>query len=170
MQVQSTEKPVYDNLFIHLRPFHIMLALFRAIGKFIDDCGIMNIAVESEIIANGSVDGFLKGKHFNRCKRLHPLMALGLEILCFQSFLEEENIVTDEDVHNNLSTFLNGNETFGNIIGNEAISTLMTRYQFYKEECRKGTFGKTPQFYVTYMDLVHYYQLLSQSIRTGNFV
>lgn len=26
MQVQSTEKPVYDNLFTHLGPFHIMLA------------------------------------------------------------------------------------------------------------------------------------------------
>ncbi|CAH0730927.1 unnamed protein product, partial [Brenthis ino] len=47
MQVQSTEKPVYDNLFVHLGPFHIMLALFRAIGKFIDDSGIMNVAVES---------------------------------------------------------------------------------------------------------------------------
>lgn len=91
-----------------------MLALFKAIGKFIDDCGIMNIAVESEIIANGSVDGFLKAKHFNRCKRLHPFMALGLEILCFQSFLEKENIVLDEDIHNNLSTFIDGNESFVN--------------------------------------------------------
>lgn len=168
IQVQSTEKPVYDNLFIHLGPFHIMLALFRAIGKFIDDCGPMNIAVESEIIANGSVDGFLKGKHFNRCKRLHPLMALGLEMLCFQSFIEKEDISINEDVYNNLSTFIDSSEPFMNVIKNEAISTLMTRYQYHKEECRKGTFGKTPQFYVTYMDLVHYYQLLSQRIRTGN--
>lgn len=67
-----------------------MLACFRAIGKFIDDYGIMNIAVESEIIANSSVDGFLTGKYFKRSKRLHALMALGLEILCFQSFKEKK--------------------------------------------------------------------------------
>lgn len=170
MQVQSTEKPVYDNLFIHLGPFHIIVALFRAIGKFTDDCGIMNVAVESEIIANGSVDGFLKGKHFNRCNRLHPLMAVDIEILRLESFIEKKkDISINEDVYNNLSTSIDGNEPFVNVIENEAISKLMTRYQYHKEDCRKGTFGKTPQFYVTYMDLVHYYQLLSQSIRTGNF-
>lgn len=169
IQVQFTEKPVYDNLFIHLGPFHIMLALFRATGKYIDDCGIMNIAVESEIIASGSIDGFLKGKYFNRYKRLHPIMALGLEILCFQSYLEKENIKIDENVSNRLFIFTDNNESFENVIEDEEISTLMTEYQIYKENCRNGVFGKTPQYYAIYIDLVHCYQLLSRSIRTGDF-
>lgn len=78
LQIQSTEKPAFDNLFIHLGPFHIMMAYFKAVGKIITDCGLSNIMVQSNLLASGSVNGFLEGKHFNRCKRLHPLMGLGL--------------------------------------------------------------------------------------------
>ncbi|CAH2102424.1 unnamed protein product [Euphydryas editha] len=62
---------------------------FKAIGKFIDGCGLSTIMVENELLASGSVASFIDGKHFNRCKRLHPIMALGLQILHFQSFLEQ---------------------------------------------------------------------------------
>lgn len=93
LQIQSVERPLYDDLFIHLGPFHVMLALFKAIGKFISGCGLMTIAVDSKIIANGSVDAFLQGKHFNRCKRLHPLMAIGLEILYFEFFLKKNRTI-----------------------------------------------------------------------------
>lgn len=88
LQIQATEKPTYDNLFIHLGPFHIMMAYFKAVGKVIIDCRLTNVMVESGLLANRSVNGFLDGKHFNHCKRLHPLLALGLEILQFKSFLE----------------------------------------------------------------------------------
>lgn len=84
MQIQATEKPKFDNLFIHLGAFHIMFAYFKSVGKFIADCGLMNVAVDTELLASGSVNSFLDGKHFNRCKRLHPLMALGLEIMNFR--------------------------------------------------------------------------------------
>lgn len=67
-----------------------MLAYFNAVGKFITDCRFMNVMIESGIIANGSVDSFISCKNFNRCKRLHPLMALGLEIFQFRFFLKNE--------------------------------------------------------------------------------
>lgn len=35
LQIQSTEKGDYKNLFIHIGSFHVMLAYFKAIGKFI---------------------------------------------------------------------------------------------------------------------------------------
>lgn len=54
--------------------------------------------VESGLLANGSVNGFLDGKHFNRCKRLHRLVALGLEILHFKSFLEMSNTSVRDDM------------------------------------------------------------------------
>lgn len=62
------------------------MAYFKAIGKVVSDCGLTNIMVESSLLANGSVNGFLDGKHFNRCKRLHSLVALGLEILHLNYF------------------------------------------------------------------------------------
>lgn len=82
----------YLKLFIHLGTFHVMLSYFKAIGKMIDGCGLLTIMVESELLASGSVPSFIEGKHFNRCKRLHPTMALGLQILHFRSFLQGEDI------------------------------------------------------------------------------
>lgn len=45
MQIQATEKPRFDNLFIHLGAFHIMFAYLFAVGKFIAGCGLMNVTV-----------------------------------------------------------------------------------------------------------------------------
>lgn len=75
-----------------------MMAYFKAVGKVISDCGLSNVKVESSLLANGSVNGFLDGKHFNRCKRLHPLITLGLEILHFESFLQHDNITLTDDM------------------------------------------------------------------------
>lgn len=38
LQIQTTEQPKFDNLFINLGAFHIMMEYFKAIGKFIEEC------------------------------------------------------------------------------------------------------------------------------------
>lgn len=97
LQLQAKEPDRFSKLFIHLGVFHMMLSYLKSIGKIIDGSGLSTIMVESGLLAGGSVASFIDGKHFNRCKRLHPLMAVGLQILHFRSFLERENIeITDE--------------------------------------------------------------------------
>jgi len=66
------------------------MAYFITIGKIIDECCITYIMIESELLARGSVKGFKTGKYFNQCKRLYPVVALGLQILHFELFLEKE--------------------------------------------------------------------------------
>ena len=57
MQIQHNEKPEFDNVFVNLGAFHMQMAYFKAIGKYIDSSGLFEILV-------------LDSKHFNRCKRL----------------------------------------------------------------------------------------------------
>lgn len=131
LEMQASYKPNLDNLFIHLGPFHIMMAYFKAIGKVIMDCGLTNVMVQSNLLASGSVNGFLEGKHFNRCKRLHPLMAVGLEILHFKSFLEMDNtVVTDQIVDeitrlraSSISTLTIENKELNDLLNNYNIGT-----------------------------------------------
>lgn len=78
--------PEYQNLFIHMGGFHIEAVYFKAIGKFIDDSGLKHMMVQSELLAFGSVNGFIAGKHFHRCRKLHPIAALAIQILHFDSF------------------------------------------------------------------------------------
>ena len=68
LQIQAQESPLYDNVFICFGAFHICLAFFGALGHLLDGSGGPNILTESDVLAPGSLDEFLLGKHYNHCK------------------------------------------------------------------------------------------------------
>ena len=92
MQIQATESTRFDTIFIMMGAFHIEMAFFKAIGKLVAESGGMAVLTETEVITPGSLNGLVSGKHFNRCKRIHPLLALGFEVLHFQAFLQTWDI------------------------------------------------------------------------------
>ena len=97
MQIQAKESPKFNEIFVALGSFHIELAFFSALGKLISESGAPYFLTESGIFQKGSLNGFLKGKHYNRCKKFHEYLSLSMECLHFESFLETlvcpENIV-----------------------------------------------------------------------------
>ena len=74
LAIQVEESPRFDDLFIKLGSFHILLSYFKCIGKYIEESGGPYILKECGVLASGSIRGFLAGKNYNRCKRLHPLL------------------------------------------------------------------------------------------------
>ena len=80
LQVQAEEKPAFDRIFISLGSFHIEMAFFPAIGKVIAEPSGPYILSEYDVLAKGSLRSFLTGKHYNRCKRLHQILSLAIEI------------------------------------------------------------------------------------------
>ena len=88
MHMQITDAPKYDDLFTIPGLFHNELAFFKAIGKIVEKSREPEMLTDSGALAPGSLNGILQGKHFNRCRRLHPILALTLEILHFQAFME----------------------------------------------------------------------------------
>ena len=58
--------PTYNNVFICFGPFHIELTYFDALGHFLDCSGGPEILTETGVIAPGSLNGFIRGKHFIR--------------------------------------------------------------------------------------------------------
>lgn len=67
------------------------MSFFKAIGKFISESGLPHILTESGVLAQGSLRGFLNGTNFNRNKRIHPMLAVALETLHFESFLKNQD-------------------------------------------------------------------------------
>ena len=53
--------------------FHTICNFLGIIGKRLLDAGLRDLAVESEVIAEGSVDRVLNGQQYNRGVRLHKL-------------------------------------------------------------------------------------------------
>lgn len=142
LQLQTTEGNTFQKLFIHLGAFYIMMSYFKAIGKVINDCGLTTIMVDSEILASGSVSGFIEGKHFNRCKRLHPMMALGLQILHFRSFLKSKNIPIAEDTEEELER-LQSCQASSFFIHSASLKEICNDYAIYEQQTLNGDYGKT---------------------------
>lgn len=141
-----------------------MMAYFKALGKVIIDCGLPNVMVQSNLLAIASFSGF--GKHFSRCKRLHHLTAIRLQILHYN--LEMENTVfTDLMVQE--VTRLRNCPISSFQIENEELEELLNDYNIYKQQTLNGEVGKTTQFYLIYINLVYYYLILSKSISIGDF-
>lgn len=60
-------------------------------------------------------------------------------------------------------------EPTAEIFENKQLLKIINTYCAHKDRCKRGMFGKTAQFYITYIDLINYYHLLSRSIRSGDF-
>ena len=98
MQIQAEESPKFDNVFVTLGAFHIEMALFSAVGKYVAECGGPHILNEVGVIAKGPIKSFLSGKSYKNSRRCHQLLALAMGILHFTSFLgtKEENQIRED--------------------------------------------------------------------------
>ena len=59
MEIQIEESPTSDNIFVTLGSFHMEMAFFSVIGKYISESGGPHLLTESGIIENGSLISFL---------------------------------------------------------------------------------------------------------------
>ena len=160
MQIQAKESPRFDNLFIAMGTFHSEMAFFNVLGKYIEESGGTYILVESGVIASNSVKNFLNLNSYNRRKRLHGLLSLTMEILHYDSFLENirsESHMSRQRQNPNLE-----------LIESKEWVQEFENYMKYKKETEEGMHGKTTQYWIGYVNLMNLYQLLVRSAREGD--
>lgn len=165
MQIQDHDAPLFDNVFISFGAFHITLAYFGCIGYFLDGSGGANILTETGVLAPGSLNGFLLGKHYNRCKRLHPLLATAIQSLHFSSFLETHGPMPAsilEQLHESPSAMLAALE------GSDDYDRFMTEYDKYTEQTLDGKHGSTAKYWMLYVNLVRRFFLFNRACRTND--
>ncbi|GFW58987.1 uncharacterized protein TNCV_2830931 [Trichonephila clavipes] len=113
-----------------------------------------NIAVvkhtmEQAQVVGKELNGLVEGKHFNRCKRLHPLMALGLKMLHFDHFFDniEHNFLKEQLIDDPLH--------YQEVIGSHAsmpielpinvLSRVLSAYQKFVEKTRQDNLNKVDE-------------------------
>ena len=168
MQIQATEKPKVDDVFVMPGTFHVEMAFFKALGKLVEVSGGANMLNESDVLATGSLNGFLTGKHFNRCKRLHPILALSFEVLHFLAFLECYEF---KDEMTTILSNLQPNtiaEEVETIVSSDIFAAGVAAYEDYTQKTRSGVHGATAEYWMIYIDYVHQYHLLERAIRTND--
>lgn len=169
LQIQAQESPQFDNVFVCFGTFHIYMAYFACLGYILESSGGPEILCGADVIASGSMRGFLAGKHFNRCKRIHPLYATALQILHFQQFLESEGGIPD-DCKALLNTFSQSpsSESVSSLMESASVLRLLEKYAHFCDNTRAGLFGPTAQYWLMYIDLIHIYLLLDRACRTND--
>ena len=86
IQVEESSK---CNIFICLGPLYIEMTYFAALG-FLIGCPD-GPSVDIGVHASRSLNGFLKGKHFNRGQRIHVLLAFAFRMQYFQYFHKQND-------------------------------------------------------------------------------
>eukprot|EP00794_Sanderia_malayensis_P000765 gene765-55_t len=87
-QIRWKEERYLSRFVVRLGHFHMVMSFCGAISKFFKDAGLKDILIESEIVAAGSINGILPGKHYNRSVRSHKVVYEALLRLLFQRYLE----------------------------------------------------------------------------------
>ena len=83
---------LYGKVIIHLGGFHTMLSYLAALGNFVRGSGFEEITIEAGLCASGSLEQVMKGKHYNRCMRVHTTMTEALERMLSQHFFKTQEV------------------------------------------------------------------------------
>ena len=168
LQIQATEAPKYDNLFFNLGAFHIELAFFNVLGKYFCESGGPYILSESDVLASGSMKGFLNGRSYNRNKRIHELFVCAMEIMHVNLFFDKD---PDEHMKEIIITELSNIDQTQKIRTSELSKELLnvlSHYDSFKKDTEDGKHGLTAQYWIGYIQMVHLYHEFSRSIREGD--
>ena len=169
--IQNLHAPLYDNLIILLGHFHVELAFFGAMGTYISDSGLQYLLTESGILAEGSLTGFLKGKLYNRCTRVHQIAALALEKTLFERFQATEcgdkHEIVIETIRNLPS--LTDHKDYTQVAESQEFKDLLDNYEAFFQRTMKGDLGDTAAFWAVYVYLINrLYRHAQLAIRTND--
>ena len=166
----------YSKHVILLGTFHLICAYYKMVGKKMAGSGLSDILLEAGLITSGSVDGVIKGKHYDRAMHCHKVLLEALEQLLFEKFLscrgdgELVAILTDE-TRKAVADFLSdaGPDSLNDIINNEELVKVFDAYSQFREDVLKGLIGKTAQLWVSYMDHIWLVLSLLEAVKHNNF-
>ena len=130
------------------------LAFFGAVGTFLNGSGIETVLAEAGVLAEEFLIGFMKGKFYNRCQRIHELVAIALECLLFQqcmSFLSlEEQDLLLEFATTAPTASANSDKIWFFCQENEEFITLCNKYNEFFDNALNKKIGKTVQYWIIY--------------------
>ena len=161
-KIQNEEPDEFKDVLIMFGAFHIEGSISAAIGKLIEGSGGPYLLIEFSVIVPGSMNRFLRGKMYNRCRRWHTILSTALHGLNFQSFLMDAP--TDIDFSDELKVWL---ETKWYQLP-LSLMELSNQYQKYVDDTFAGKRRETAQFWMTYCRIIDYFLLIHRSIKTND--
>lgn len=153
--IQSLESPLFDKLLVMFGNFHIEMAFFGAIGTFLSECGIEFLLSESGALAEGSMMGFVIGKFYNRCTRIHQLLANVLEQKIYNCFIAELPVEQYELFKDTMRSVPSDVCQVDAYLTDTVITDHLTKYEEFLQKMVEGSHGPTAQYWALYVYLIN---------------
>ena len=168
----------FQPIVLRMGVFHTMCNFLGVIGKRCLDAGLRDLAVEPEVIAEGSVDRVLNGQQYNRGVRLHKLLYEALKRLVWKSFLdwlqrnqgaEQQRLLEDTRLLFVSLTQSTTQENLESILQNPRLTLLIDLFQNNLSFLRSDGVPLA-QFWMSFIDMVETLLHLTKSSREGNWL
>lgn len=156
-----------NQLISRLGEFHTAMAFLGTVGKRFGDAGLRDIAIESGLVAEGSINGVIRGHHYNRSVQCHKIPSEAIHRLRIQEYVDqlptadsEEVIAIMECIHDSFpKTFLSCLET-------DSVKHCLKRYEDYvKIRCRQNDMYA---FWTSHLQMVELLLLFLRGTREEN--
>ena len=162
---------------LRLCSFHTACTFMAVIGKRFKDAGLTDIAIESCIVADGSINSVLEGEEYNRCIRTHKLLYGVFMRLIWRGFLKsvsEELDLEDEEmdslnvqIDDLCENFLP--DLYNKILDEKSFLIIYGLLQRYRQGLR-SKLGNMSAFWMSYIEMVDVLLNRTRASREGNWL
>ena len=173
MEVFWKNRQLYKHLIIMMGGFHLLMMLLGVIGTRFGDAGLRELAIESDAIAEGSIERVLNGKNYNRSLRVHKIFDEALMILLLNSFgnsLSDNNaelLECQKTVIEELKLDISP-VGYTNLLQHDDFKTWHKAFQVFVTNLReKGS--DLMKFWLSYLEICELVLNLIYATRTGNW-
>jgi hypothetical protein len=176
-EVVWREKIKFQSVVIRMVFFHTICNMMSIIGKRFQEAGRRDLAVECEIIAEGSITAVLEGRRYNRAVRLHKLVYEALLRVAWNTFcnwLEENHLVDLQSLDDTINQMDKLKEKItqkqlNEVMAHPSCARILVLFNRYLDFLRQEN-GDLSSFWMSYIDMVEVVLGLIRSSREGHWL
>lgn len=168
----------FEGIILRMGDFHAVLNFLSVFGKRFKDAGLGELAVESGIIVEGSVQAVLEGRQYNRGVRLHKLVYEALlrlawkEVVPLLKAAHPNDIPELEDAISCIEAACYDlcQTALKDILTNPSVAKILNYFETFLDSMRDGSRGELAAFWMSYIDMVEIMLGLIRASREGELV
>lgn len=160
----------YKDHIILIGTFHCEMGYLKMIGKKMNGSGFSDIILEAGLISGGSIQGVISGKHFERSMNCHKSVAESLERQLMVKFNSVSDIILSDETKTAIDHMAKcpSSENLTNLQKCQDFCNYIKEYEKFRNGVKEGTLGKTPQFWLSYVDHVKLVLSMSDAVKNKN--
>lgn len=176
-EITWKNQAMLNKVVLRMGVFHTVCNLLSIIGKRFGSAGLRDLAVESSIIAEGSIDSILEGRKYNRGVRLCKLIYEALMRLAWKAFTSwiknnHQRALEDLEITIEAICSLHKNTcgvSLKNVLQQQSFEKIFALYKQFLMHWKTNC-GQMAAFWVSFIDIAEILLDLVRASREGDWL